>query len=87
MVTEISVNAASEVRTDLFAVQVYEDCGEKAGWVVKAIHRNQAAANKHKQDIILYDQRRHFPLMAPKITHPKQAIVDVYLLYGNTIRE
>jgi len=72
------------IRRDLFAVKVYEDCGDEAGWVYQRIFRTRPQAVEYKKGVQA-DLHRHYPLMDPKIVHPSQRIVDIYLLAGNQI--
>ena len=71
------------VRRDLWGVRVFEDVGRVRGaWVVLALYRSRQKALERCR---MLSDRREFPLVSPKICHPKQLVVDAYVLAGNRV--
>lgn len=72
------------LRSDLFAVKQYTDTGRKGGWCVVAIHRSLEGAKQSARGISA-DTNRDFPLVAPKLCHPADWVVNAFLSVGNPI--
>jgi hypothetical protein len=72
------------IRKDLWAVMVFENLGEEDAWVYHRIFRSSAVANQFKKELRA-DHTRSFPMVAPKVVHPPQKIVDYFVAMGNTI--
>jgi hypothetical protein len=74
------------IRPDLFAVQRYEDCGKKGGWVTNYIFRTIGSARNLKA-MLAAEPHRDFPLVAPRIVHPRQWVVEAFVAVGNQIKD
>jgi len=73
------------IRRDLFAVKVYGDCGDSAAWCYEKIFRQRDSAVKYRNGLLAQGLRRLYPFVKPKIVHPSQRVVDLFLLAGNEL--
>lgn len=72
--------------SELYGVSVYGDCGEDHGaWCIEVIADTLEKARHHAKWIAA-NERRDFPLVAPKIVRPSRETIELYLAAGNVIR-
>ena len=67
----------------LFAVKVLQDVGDKTAYVITGIFRSLRGATRYRQGIL--GKRHRGAIIAPRIVHPADWVVNAYLSYGNTI--
>jgi hypothetical protein len=85
----VSIMQAPEtIRRDVYAVFQFQDVGATDGrWVFVAAFKTMASARECKRQLYA-DQNRYggtFPLVQPKICHPRQWQLDGYLACGNQV--
>lgn len=68
----------------LYALKVYQDMGGKGVWVLTRVFKTLQSAHNARKDTRL-DIHRDYPLMDPKITHPRYWEVDAFVGLGNRI--
>ena len=80
------------IRRDIYSVKVPFDSGTVGNsfrWSHVEMYKTPQSAKAFAQ-AEFEDRQKHggpFPLRKPKIVHPSQKTVDLYLLCGNIIRE
>ena len=67
----------------LFAVKVLQDVGTETTYVITRIFRSFRGAFRYRQGIL--GKRHRGAIVAPRIIHPADWVVNAYLSYGNTI--
>jgi hypothetical protein len=77
--------ADNPIRRDLFAVKVYGDCGDEAAWCYERIFRQRDSAVEYRKGILALGLSRPYPFVKPRIVHPSQRVVDLFLLARNEL--
>ena len=76
----------TQIRRDLFAVKVFSDDGKRGDWCYVEMYRSLASA-RNERTALADNIHRDYPLVEPKIVHPSQRVVDIFLSVGNTIKD
>jgi len=77
----------TSVRHDLYAVKVFGETGpHQTDYVLTHITRSRTSMQQTVNGIRM-DRHRSYPLVDPKVVHPRQWEVDAFLAYGNHIQD
>lgn len=69
---------------NLWALKQYQDVGGKGGWVLTHVFKTLQSAHNFRKDA-REDHHRDYPLVDPKIVHPRYWEVDAFITVGNQI--
>jgi len=70
----------------MFAVKVFDDCGDCNDYVVYSVHRSLEGARSRVRDL-RDNLHRPFPLIAPKIVKITDKLVKTFESFGNFVSD
>jgi len=83
----VQANKNTSVRHDLYAIKVFGEVGpHQADYVLTHVVRSPTTMRRLVNELKL-DHHRSYPLVEPKVVHPRQWEVDAFLAYSNHIQD